>query len=110
MPIVLISHDSPNTTLPELYSVVPHFDRVYLELTESANELLNQIGENVVYDYSTYISEFTSTQDPKQTWSKLLDKISEIKRGNILVISRQDFFKAAGYDVTEWEPLSLQGF
>jgi hypothetical protein len=110
MPIILVSWDSPNTTLPELYTVVDQFDRVYLELTESANELVNQISEQVHCEYSTYISDLTSDKDPKETWSTLMERIGQIKRGNILVVSRQSFFKAVGHTVSEWEPLSLQGF
>lgn len=110
MPIILVSWDSPNITLPELYSVVDQFDRVYLELTESANELANQISEKVHCEYSTYISDLTSDKDPKETWTGLIDRIGEIKRGNILIVSRQSFFRAVGHDVSEWEPLSLQGF
>jgi len=110
MPVALVSWDSQNKTLHELCSVVDKFDRVYVEANESANQLLNTISETVECASTMYITDLSSDDLASESFQRLFEKFSEIKTGNILIISHQSFFQSAGHTVNEWQPLSLQGF
>lgn len=110
MPVALVSWDSVNNTIGELNGLVDKFDRVYLELNESANELLNKISETIYCEHAMYIAELSKDSNASQSLESIFKKFSHLKSGNVLIISHQSFFRSAGHIVSEWQPLSLESF
>ena len=110
MPVALVSWDSVNKTIGELGDLVDKFDRVYLELNESANELLNKISETIYCEHSMYITELSNDSNASQSLQAIFKKFNDLKSGNVLIISHQSFFRSAGHIVSEWQPLSLESF
>jgi hypothetical protein len=107
MPVVLLSWDSTNDNLEELFSVVDKFDLVYLELSEDANSLYNLVRDRIQCVHTFYISDLSSSDDASEKLKKIFNRFTDLKTGNVLIISHQDFFQKAGHAVAEWQPLSL---
>jgi hypothetical protein len=107
MPVVLISWDSANKTQYEITSVVDKFDLCYIENRKEALALFNNISYDVKCEQTFIINDLGKDHDALNVIKTLYDRFTELKSGNVLIISHQSFFKTLNIDVEEWQPRSL---
>jgi len=109
MPVILVSCDTENTKLHELFDM-DKFDYVYMENTEEAEDFLDALSCYVPHDHVYYLSDLKTDVFAVEKMKSLFRRFDHVKTGNVLIISHQSFFQSVGLDVTEWQPLAFQSF
>jgi len=110
MPVIFVSYDSENKKLRELDDLIDKFDYVYLEQDQRADNLYDIISDRITCDHSFYITDLNNDEYAAEKMANLFRLFSDVKTGNILIISHQSFFQAVGQEVAEWQPVSFQCF
>jgi hypothetical protein len=109
MPVILVSCDTPNQNLHELFDM-DRFDYVYMEQSPEAEDFLDALSCYVPHDRVYYLSDLKTDVFALEKMKSAFRRFDHVKTGNVLIISHQSFFQAAGLDVTEWQPLAFQSF
>lgn len=109
MPVILVSCDTPNQNLHELFGM-DKFDYVYMEQSPEAEDILDLLSNHVPSDHALYCPDLNTHNFALEKMKSLFRRFDHVKTGNVLIISHQSFFQAVGLDVTEWQPLAFQSF
>jgi len=109
MPVILLSCDTVNIKLHELFDM-DKFDYVYMEQSPEAEDIHDRLSDYVPSDHTLYCPDLNTHNFALEKMKSLFRRFDHVKTGNVLIISHKSFFQAVGLDVTEWQPLAFQSF